>query len=128
MICQYHILWCVETLFDFLKLKYVQVLTTHLENMRRTDAREQIPNPDTDSDEQVKQIGKSNLDKWLQALLVKGTASAGSSPGRDITPLEILSPALSQISEVAVRESLERARQQVRSPHPQVTKPKFSVT
>lgn len=90
-------------------------MTTHLENMRRNDALKQQQNPDTD-DEKVNQIGKSNLDKWLQALLLKGMESAGSSPGRD-TPLQILSPALSQISVAAMRESLERARQQVRNPN-----------
>lgn len=75
--------------------------------MRRNEARHH-QSTDTD-DERLKQIGKSNLDKWLQALLFKDAASAASSPGRD-TPH---SPALSQISVAAMRESLELARHQV---------------
>ncbi|KAG0621493.1 hypothetical protein M758_3G024700 [Ceratodon purpureus] len=86
-----------------------QVLTTHLDNMRRNEARDH-QSADTD-DERLRQIGKSNLDKWLQALLFKDVVSAASSPGRD-TPLPLHSPALSQISVAAMRESLELARHQ----------------
>jgi hypothetical protein len=90
----------------------LQVLATHLDNMQRNEARHhQSANTD---DEKMKEIGKSNLDKWLQALLFKDVASAASSPGRD-TPLQLHSPALSQISVAAMRESLERARHQVNS-------------
>lgn len=85
-----------------------QVLATHLDNMRRNEARHH-QSADTD-DERMKEIGKSNLDKWLQALLFKDVASAASSPGRDT--LQLHSPALSQISVAAMRESLERARHQ----------------
>ena len=58
-----------------MKLVYLQVVTTHLYNMRQGEHQSE--------DEKVKQMGKSNLDKWLQALLFKDAAS----------------PELSQISE-----------------------------
>lgn len=87
-----------------------QVLTTHLENMR--GRKNQQPDADTvDNEEKVKRMGKSNLDKWLQALLVKGMESAGSSPGH-YSPRQLLSPTFSHINLIAMRESLERARQQ----------------
>lgn len=94
-------------------LTNLQVLTTHLENMR--GRKNQQPNADTDTEEKVKRMGKSNLDKWLQALLVKGMESAGSSPGH-CSPRQLLSPSFSHINLIAMRESLERARQQQVSP------------
>ncbi|KAG0599265.1 hypothetical protein M758_12G138900 [Ceratodon purpureus] len=84
-----------------------QVLKTHLDNVRETDARQ--PHPTDVDDEKLKEIGKSNLDKWLQALLFKDAESVCSSPGHDTPALQITSPALSQLSMAAMRESLELA-------------------
>ena len=78
--------------------------------MRRNEARNHR-NAVTD-DERLRQIGKSNLDKWLQALLFKDVRSTVSSPGRD-SSLLLHSPTLSQISVGAIRESLELARHEV---------------
>uniref|UniRef100_A0A7I4FD07 Myb-like domain-containing protein n=1 Tax=Physcomitrium patens TaxID=3218 RepID=A0A7I4FD07_PHYPA len=88
-----------------------QVLATHLDKVRRNDAR-QHQSADAD-DEELKDIGKSNLDKWLQVLLFKDVESARSSPGRD-APLQTISPALSSISVAAMRKSLELASHQRR--------------
>lgn len=88
-----------------------QVLATHLDKVRRNDAR-QHQSADAD-DEELKDIGKSNLDKWLQVLLFKDVESARSSPGRD-APLQTISPALSSISVAAMRKSLELASHQDR--------------
>jgi len=101
--------------------KGLQALRNHLDNVRRNDARQQHQITDVD-DEKLKEIGKSNLDKWLQLLLFKDVESAGSSPGRD-TPLQIVSPALPHISVAAMRESLERASHQVPSLKPPVETP-----
>ena len=81
-----------------------QVLTTHLDRIRRNEAAQTIP--DTD-DEKVRQIGKSNLDKWLQVLLFKDVDSGGSSPGQESPLHRALSPALSQMSIAAMRGSME---------------------
>jgi len=91
----------------------LQALRNHLDNVRRKDARQKDQSADVD-DEKLKEIGKSNLDKWLQVLLFKDVESTRSSPGRD-TPLQTVSPALSHISVAAMRESLERASHQVHS-------------
>lgn len=87
-----------------------KVLTTHLNNIRRNDASKQHQSCDVD-DEKLREIGKSNLDKWLQVLLFKDTESAGTSPGRE-TPDQTSSTTLSSISVAAMRESLDRARHQ----------------
>jgi hypothetical protein len=94
-----------------MEINWFQVLKTHLDNVRKIDPRQHQP-ADVD-DEKLKEIGKSNLDKWLQALLFKDAESVSSSPGRDA---QITSPALSQISMAAMRESLELASRQVRRP------------
>lgn len=88
-----------------------QILDTHMDNVRQNDAKQHQSN-DID-EEKLKEIGKSNLDKWLQVLLFKDAESPCSSPGRG-TPLQATSPALSSMSVAVMRESLERARQQVR--------------
>ncbi|XP_024363029.1 uncharacterized protein [Physcomitrium patens] len=86
-----------------------QILDTHMDNVRQNDAKQHQSN-DID-EEKLKEIGKSNLDKWLQVLLFKDAESPCSSPGRG-TPLQATSPALSSMSVAVMRESLERARQQ----------------
>lgn len=77
--------WCILT-------DLFQVLTTHVDRGQRNEAAaQQTPNFD---DEEKWQIGKSNLDKWLQALLQKDGDSAGSSPANE-SPLSVVSPVLS---------------------------------
>lgn len=96
----------------------VQALRNHLENVQRNDAKQQqqqhhqSQSMDID-DEKVREIGKSNLDKWLQLLLFKDVESTCSSPGRDTPHAQIVAPGLSHISVAAMRESLERASHQV---------------
>ncbi|KAH9567713.1 hypothetical protein CY35_03G039400 [Sphagnum magellanicum] len=70
-----------------------QVLTTHVDRGQRNEAAAQ-QTPDFD-DEEKWQIGKSNLDKWLQALLQKDGDSAGSSPANESPLLSVVSPVLS---------------------------------
>lgn len=91
----------------------VQVLTTHVERIRRNEAASQQAS--SSDDEKIRQVGKSNLDKWLQVLLFKELDSAGSSPAQDSPLHRALSPALSQLSMAAMRGSmeLEIARDQV---------------
>lgn len=94
----------------------MQALRNHLENVQRNDAKQQQQHHQSQSmdieDEKVREIGKSNLDKWLQLLLFKDVESTCSSPGRD-THGQTASPGLSHISVAAMRESLERASHQV---------------
>ncbi len=92
MICAIHLIsvplnqWCILT-------DLFQVLTTHVDKGQRNEAAaEQTPNLD---DEEKWQIGKSNLDKWLQALLQKDGDSAGSSPANESPLLSVVSPVLS---------------------------------
>jgi len=78
--------WCILT-------DLFQVLTTHVDRGQRNEAAaQQTPNLD---DEEKWQIGKSNLDKWLQALLQKDGDSAGSSPANESPLLGVVSPVLS---------------------------------
>ncbi len=78
--------WCILT-------DLFQVLTTHVDRGQRNEAAaQQTPNFD---DEEKWQIGKSNLDKWLQALLQKDGDSAGSSPANESPLLSVVSPVLS---------------------------------
>ncbi|KAH9544259.1 hypothetical protein CY35_13G109300 [Sphagnum magellanicum] len=70
-----------------------QVLTTHVNRVQRNEAGAE---QGSDSqDEEQWQIGKSNLDKWLQVLLQKDGDSAGSSPAHDSPLHNVFSPALS---------------------------------
>lgn len=79
--------WCILT-------DLFQVLTTHVDRGQRNEAAaQQTPNLD---DEEKWQIGKSNLDKWLQALLQKDGDSAGSSPANESPLLSVVSPVLSR--------------------------------
>ncbi|KAG0604219.1 hypothetical protein M758_10G154000 [Ceratodon purpureus] len=80
-----------------------QVLATHIERIRKTEAGRQQA-CDTD-DEKVRQIGKQNLDKWLQVLLFN-VESAGPSPGQDSPLHRAFSPALTQMSIAAMRGNL----------------------
>ncbi len=71
----------------------LQVLTTHVNRVQRNEAGAE---QGSDSqDEEQWQIGKSNLDKWLQVLLQKDGDSAGSSPAHDSPLHNVFSPALS---------------------------------
>jgi hypothetical protein len=92
VICAIHLIsvplnqWCILT-------DLFQVLTTHVDRGQRNEAAaQQTPNFD---DEEKWQIGKSNLDKWLQALLQKDGDSAGSSPANESPLLSVVSPVLS---------------------------------
>ncbi|KAH9531318.1 hypothetical protein CY35_19G032400 [Sphagnum magellanicum] len=83
-----------------------EVLTTHVERIRRNEASAHYSSPNID-DEKICELGKSNLDKWLQALLHEAE-SAGSSPTHG-SPLHIAlsSPAQSPHSMAAMHMSTE---------------------
>lgn len=88
-----------------------QVISTHEDKIKSAEAAalDQI-NPD---DERMREIGKSNIDKWLHVLLDDDcprlstdltTAQSSGSPENDQPPL---SPALSALSMAALRGSVE---------------------
>ena len=92
----------------------VQVLATHIERIKKSEEGKQQAS-DTD-DEKVRQIGKQNLDKWLQVLLF----NVESTPPGQASPLHrALSPALTQMSIAAMRGSLnlEANQDQVAKQH-----------
>ncbi len=75
-----------------------------MERIRRNEASAHYSSPNID-DEKICELGKSNLDKWLQALLHEAE-SAGSSPTHG-SPLHIAlsSPAQSPHSMAAMHMS-----------------------
>ncbi|CAM6051286.1 unnamed protein product [Sphagnum compactum] len=96
-----------------------QVLTTHVNRVQRNEAGAE---QGSDSqDEEQWQIGKSNLDKWLQVLLQKDGDSTGSSPAHDSTLHNVFSPALSTAraattGSVDLEDSLKKAGENTGKP------------
>jgi len=96
-----------------------QVLTTHVNRVQRNEAGAE---QGSDSqDEEQWQIGKSNLDKWLQVLLQNDGDSAGSFPAHDSPLHNVFSPALSTArasttGSVDLEDSLKKAGENTGKP------------
>lgn len=86
------------------------MISTHEDKIKSAEAA--ALDQETPDEERIKEIGKSNIDKWLHVLLdddcprlsTDRTARSPSSPSNDQPPL---SPALSALSMAALRGSVE---------------------
>lgn len=95
---------------DLIRLLCFQVISTHEAKIKSAEAA--ALDLISSDDERIREIGKSNIDKWLHVLLdeefprisTDGAAQSSDSPGSGQPPL---SPALSALSMAALRGSVE---------------------
>lgn len=88
---------------------HCQVITTHEDKIKSAESAAQLTDLD---DEKMREIGKSNIDKWLNVLLNQecprlSLDGAEHSAGRLDTHHSPLSPAMSTLSMDALRGSEE---------------------